>query len=271
MATTLGLNAIRRSAFGGADDRPKFRISLRCGSIGVRADQKTAIRLAHGFESVTPDAKFLADLSDECSTRRVKLRYVGSVYPSIRLATEFDQVQPTTLRANRCHRPVVGPEGGHLVCARGGADENVDGDEVAEDDAVFGVTADAGDHRLTPAVQARIQVRPAIRHHTSQPLCTLRQILGGRRNLSNPVFNDRRDAPALREWSGGLLGPCQGARKDRQRTQRRKVVGRGSGLSASQLIKTGIEVTVEPGGGLSVPDEIDRCQEFIPVCETDKC
>ena len=67
MATVVGLNAIRRSAFGGADDRPKFTMSLRCGSIGVRADQKTAIRLAHkhGFESVTPDARFLADLSDQ--------------------------------------------------------------------------------------------------------------------------------------------------------------------------------------------------------------
>ena len=40
-------------------------MDLRCGAIGVRADQREAIRLAHeyGFESVEPSASFLAKLS----------------------------------------------------------------------------------------------------------------------------------------------------------------------------------------------------------------
>ena len=43
----------------------KFTMDLRCSSIGVRADLKEAIRLAHqsGFESVTPDPGYLAKLS----------------------------------------------------------------------------------------------------------------------------------------------------------------------------------------------------------------
>ena len=67
VATMLSLNAIRRPLFGGAHDQARFTMDLRCSSIGVRADQRTAIRLAHkhGFESVTPDPRFLADLSDE--------------------------------------------------------------------------------------------------------------------------------------------------------------------------------------------------------------
>ena len=42
-------------------------MDLRCGSIGVRADQREAIRLArrYGFESVEPSAHFLAGLSDD--------------------------------------------------------------------------------------------------------------------------------------------------------------------------------------------------------------
>ena len=44
----------------------RFTMDLRCGSIGVRADQREAIELAHrfGFESVEPSAHFLAKLSD---------------------------------------------------------------------------------------------------------------------------------------------------------------------------------------------------------------
>jgi len=43
----------------------RFTMDLRCGSIGVQADQQRAIALAaeHGFESVTPNAGFLATLS----------------------------------------------------------------------------------------------------------------------------------------------------------------------------------------------------------------
>lgn len=47
--------------------RRKFTSCLSCGSIGVRADQREAIRLAHrcGFESVEPAADFLAKLSED--------------------------------------------------------------------------------------------------------------------------------------------------------------------------------------------------------------
>ena len=67
VASMLSLNATGRSSFGGSHGKTRFTMDLRCSSIGVRADQRTAIRLAHthGFESVTPDSKFLADLSDE--------------------------------------------------------------------------------------------------------------------------------------------------------------------------------------------------------------
>ena len=45
----------------------RFTVDLRCGSIGVRAGQREAIDLAlrHGFESVTPEAGYLAQLSDQ--------------------------------------------------------------------------------------------------------------------------------------------------------------------------------------------------------------
>lgn len=71
VATMLSLNAMRRPLFGNAHDPARFTMDLRCGSIGVRADQRTAIRLAHrhGFASVTPDPRFLADLSDESSAQ----------------------------------------------------------------------------------------------------------------------------------------------------------------------------------------------------------
>ena len=67
VATLMTLNAMRRPSFGRSYDQARFTMDLRCGSIGVRADQRTAIHLAHkhGFESVTPDSSFLADLSDE--------------------------------------------------------------------------------------------------------------------------------------------------------------------------------------------------------------
>lgn len=63
-ATTAGL----LSATGNdpAWANRKFSLDLRCGSIGVNADQRRAIALAaeYGFESVTPDAGYLAGLSD---------------------------------------------------------------------------------------------------------------------------------------------------------------------------------------------------------------
>ncbi len=59
----LSVSAVAAAAEAG---RRKFTMGLRCGAIGVKADQREAIRLAHqyGFESVEPSAEFLAGLSD---------------------------------------------------------------------------------------------------------------------------------------------------------------------------------------------------------------
>jgi sugar phosphate isomerase/epimerase len=67
-ATTLaitGVHAISRNARASADRR-RFTLDLRCGSIGVRANQKQAIALAskYGFESVAPSGAELARLSE---------------------------------------------------------------------------------------------------------------------------------------------------------------------------------------------------------------
>lgn len=49
----------------GTESKRRFTMDLMCGAIGVRADQREAIRLAHvhGFESVAASPQFLADLS----------------------------------------------------------------------------------------------------------------------------------------------------------------------------------------------------------------
>jgi sugar phosphate isomerase/epimerase len=69
-ATAVGLSGVGALASGrcaGAErGKRKFTMDLRCGAIGVRADPRQAIELAHryGFESVEPSAHFLAKLSD---------------------------------------------------------------------------------------------------------------------------------------------------------------------------------------------------------------
>lgn len=49
-----------------AESQRQFTMDLVCGAIGVNADQREAIRLAHshGFESVAPSPQFLAELTD---------------------------------------------------------------------------------------------------------------------------------------------------------------------------------------------------------------
>jgi sugar phosphate isomerase/epimerase len=63
---TLSLAAGAASTVRAATSARRFTLDLRCGSIGVRANQREAIQLAaeQGFESVTPDPGFLAELSD---------------------------------------------------------------------------------------------------------------------------------------------------------------------------------------------------------------
>ncbi len=67
VAAALHISTRKNQVFAAAGPPARFTMDLRCGSIGVRADQRAAIRLAHenGFESVTPNPNFLADLSDE--------------------------------------------------------------------------------------------------------------------------------------------------------------------------------------------------------------
>jgi sugar phosphate isomerase/epimerase len=76
-----------------ADSRDrKFTLDLRCGSIGVKADQREAIRLAekHGFESVTPDPNYLGKLSsDQRNELAVELKSKNLVWGSAGLPVEF--------------------------------------------------------------------------------------------------------------------------------------------------------------------------------------
>ena len=88
----LSLNAIRRPSYGSTHNRAKYTIDLRCGSIGVPADQRTAIRLAqaHGFESVTPEPKFLADLTDESRAQLLQeMKNKNLVWGAAGLSVEF--------------------------------------------------------------------------------------------------------------------------------------------------------------------------------------
>ncbi len=65
-ATAAALSLVARPAF--AQSRPvKMTMNLSCGRIGVNAGQVEAIALAkaHGFQSVDPDAGFLAGLTDD--------------------------------------------------------------------------------------------------------------------------------------------------------------------------------------------------------------
>jgi sugar phosphate isomerase/epimerase len=64
--TTASLAACRQAAAAEPRKR-KFTVELDCGMIGVKADGREAIRLAHqyGFESLAPSPSFLASLSAE--------------------------------------------------------------------------------------------------------------------------------------------------------------------------------------------------------------
>ena len=84
--------------FGGPPKRRKFTMDLRCGSIGVRADQRAAIRLAdaHGFESITPDPKFLSVLSDDkLRTLLSDMQEKSLVWGAAGLPVEFRRDEPT--------------------------------------------------------------------------------------------------------------------------------------------------------------------------------
>lgn len=76
----------------------RFTMDLRCGSLGVEADQKQAMDLAakYGFESVTPEAEYLATLSDAQSTELVsQLKQMKLVWGAGSMSVDFRSDEPT--------------------------------------------------------------------------------------------------------------------------------------------------------------------------------
>ncbi|MCA9058708.1 MAG: TIM barrel protein [Planctomycetaceae bacterium] len=72
--------------------RRRFTLDLRCGSIGVGADQRKAIDLAHrhGFESVAPEAGYLSQLSaSQCDELQAELKEKQLVWGAAGLPTDF--------------------------------------------------------------------------------------------------------------------------------------------------------------------------------------
>ncbi len=86
-----GFSALEASA-AGAERKRKFTMDLSCGMIGVRADGRQAIRLAqqYGFESVAPDAGFLARLSgDQLQELLTDMKAKKLVWGAAGLAVDF--------------------------------------------------------------------------------------------------------------------------------------------------------------------------------------
>ena len=76
----------------------KFTMDLRTGSIGVRADQREAIRLAsrHGFESVNADPSYLGKLDDgEMKELVDQLRSANLVWGAAGLPLDFRKDEAT--------------------------------------------------------------------------------------------------------------------------------------------------------------------------------
>jgi sugar phosphate isomerase/epimerase len=70
----------------------KFTMSLRCGAIGVRADQRAAIDLAHRyqFEAVSPEPGYLANLEGDAADQLLgELKTKGLVWGAAGLPVEF--------------------------------------------------------------------------------------------------------------------------------------------------------------------------------------
>ncbi len=95
-AAAVGVGAVGLSAFGrpavAAEPKRKFTLDLACGAIGVRADQREAIRLAaeHGFESVGPSAGFLAGLSaGELDELAMDMKAKGLAWGAAGLSVNF--------------------------------------------------------------------------------------------------------------------------------------------------------------------------------------
>ncbi len=76
----------------------RFTMDLRCGSLGVEADQKQAIELAakFGFESVAPEAEYLSALTDTQSTELLaRLRELRLVWGAASMSVDFRKDEAT--------------------------------------------------------------------------------------------------------------------------------------------------------------------------------
>jgi len=85
-------------AVGANPGRRKFTLDLRVGSIGVKADQREAIRLAHqhGFESVSPEPQYIARLSaSERSELVAELKDRKLVWGAAGLPVDFRRDEST--------------------------------------------------------------------------------------------------------------------------------------------------------------------------------
>jgi sugar phosphate isomerase/epimerase len=90
--------SVWRAAAAAESNGRKFTMDLRCGSIGVRADQNEAIRLAakFGFESVNADPGFLAKLSPgQLNQLTARLRESNLVWGAAGLPVDFRRDEQT--------------------------------------------------------------------------------------------------------------------------------------------------------------------------------
>lgn len=90
-----------------AEGKRKFTLDLRCGSIGVKANQTEAIALAakHGFESVNAEPSYIGQLdSGGRKELAAKLKEQGLVWGAAGLPVEFRKDE-TTFRAGAQNLP----------------------------------------------------------------------------------------------------------------------------------------------------------------------
>ena len=99
---SIGGAVLGRRAKAASARQRKFTLDLSCGSIGVQADQRQAIGLAHrfGFESLSPDPHYVAQLS--AASRRellAEMKQKGLVWGAAGLPVDFRKDE-NTFRSN---------------------------------------------------------------------------------------------------------------------------------------------------------------------------
>jgi len=99
LAGTAGLSRLGGVALGLQLQQGRaMKISLSCGTIGVKADQQEAIRLAEqfGFEAVTPDPRAIERISDDAMTALLEdLARRGIAWGKAPLPVEFRRDEAT--------------------------------------------------------------------------------------------------------------------------------------------------------------------------------